>query len=134
MKEMKVLSFTETTNLPSARDLVPGCPVVGSPIPRSHRCPWCATASPRDDLHLEIDIIKINQQDVDWIKRNCTNILPEIKQLYLDYHGISEEYNKTLSKYDETPPKLPSIMKKPRKMCAEVSSIILPNIFKSKDS
>ena len=138
---MQVLSFQDTTNPPSARDPIPGCPVVGSPIPRGHSCPWCATVPIREDLDLQIDITKINQRDVDWIKRNCGYILPEIKQLYLDHYDISDDYTKTLQDYDKKTHKLPSIMKKPKKktkgFCNKVSqklstkmpTIITPTIM-----
>ena len=65
---------------------------------------------PPKNLHLEIDVSKLNQNDIDWMKIHCRDrlieIIPEIKK----YNKNLENYKMKIQKV--TPPK---IMKKVKK-------------------
>ena len=64
---------------------------------------------PPHHLHLVIDITKITQVDINWMKSECRYMIPEIRDLYMDYNGIKNDYNKTVVKFS----KIKRILPKP---------------------
>ena len=54
--------------------------------------------SPPPELHLDIDISLLNQYDIDWIKINCPDILPELRIKMKQYNDKAREYRITLNK------------------------------------
>lgn len=65
---------------------------------------------PPSYLHLNIDVTRLTQDDVDWMKINCrdqlTEIIPEIKK----HNERLRNYKLTMLKMD--PPKIMTKMKK----------------------
>ena len=78
--------------------------------------------APPKHLHLEIDITKLNQNDIDWIRTHCSQILPELKQL-LDEHNEKikqyQYYQESIQSYEKKI-KPPKILKKIQKKAPRV--------------
>ena len=78
--------------------------------------------SPPKHLHLEIDITKLNQDDIEWIKRKCSHIIPELVIL-LDEHNQKveqyQQYQESIQSYEKKI-KAPKIIKKQRKKAPKV--------------
>jgi len=49
---------------------------------------------PPSELHLNIDVTKLTQNDIDWMKVNCKGqlieIIPEIKKYNFEHHKIKD--------------------------------------------
>ena len=54
--------------------------------------------NPPKELHLVMDITRLNKGDIDWIKYHCPRIIPEIKILVKNHNEKILEYRKTLNK------------------------------------
>jgi len=54
--------------------------------------------NPPEELHLVIDIARLNQLDIDWIRYHCPCIIPELKLLLKKHNEKVKEYRKTLNK------------------------------------
>ena len=77
---------------------------------------------PPKHLHLEIDITKLNQTDIEWIKGNCRHIIPDLSIL-LDEHNQKVEqykqYQDSIQSYGKKI-KAPKIIQKVKKKAPTV--------------
>ena len=53
-------------------------------------------SNPPPELHLNIDITKLNQDDIDWIKIHYRQLIPELKILLDQHNKKIKEYRKTI--------------------------------------
>ena len=75
--------------------------------------------NPPEELHLVIDISRLNQVDIDWIRYHCPRIIPELKILLKQHNEKVKEYRKTLNK--ALPKEDIKLMKKPPRINNEIS-------------
>jgi hypothetical protein len=75
--------------------------------------------NPPKELHLVMDITRLNQTDIDWIRYHCVHIIPELKILLKKHNEKVKEYRKTLNK--ALPKEDIKLMKKAPRINNEVS-------------
>jgi hypothetical protein len=74
---------------------------------------------PPKELHLVMDITRLNQTDIDWIRYHCVHIIPELKVMLKKHNDKAKEYRKTLNK--ALPKEDIKLMKKVPRINNEVS-------------
>jgi len=54
--------------------------------------------NPPKELHLVMDITRLNRRDIDWVRYHCVHIIPELKVMFKKHNNMAREYQKTLNK------------------------------------
>tara|TARA_B100001093_G_C26751943_1_gene981583 strand:+ start:436 stop:750 length:315 start_codon:yes stop_codon:yes gene_type:complete len=75
--------------------------------------------SPPKHLHLEIDITKLNKNDINWVQEKCSHIVPELVILFNEYNQKEKQYQESIQSYEKKI-KEPKIIKKQRKKAPKV--------------